>query len=92
MRRAAVNDRVKECWPPEQMAGGLGFDGKLVRIGHEPMYADVYSREGSPDALAWHQRSRRKERKQQHQSPLLAIDGPVDERDGNPSPAGTSFG
>ena len=58
--RAAVIDRLKEGWSPEQIAGRLGFEGQPIRISHETIYAHVYSREGQSAALARYLPSRRK--------------------------------
>ncbi|WP_416374690.1 IS30 family transposase [Marinovum sp.] len=61
--RAAVIDRLKEGWSPEQIAGRLGFESHAVRVCHETIYAHVYSREGQSDALARYLPSRRRKRK-----------------------------
>ena len=61
--RAAVIDRRKEGWSPEQIAGRLGFEGHAVCVCHETIYAHVYSRDGQSDALARYLPSRRKKRK-----------------------------
>lgn len=61
--RAAVVDRLREGWSPEQIAGRLGFERQPIRVSHETIYAHVYSREGQSAALARYLPSRRKKRK-----------------------------
>jgi len=58
--RAAVIERLKEGWSPEQIAGRLGFEGQPIRVSQETIYAHVYSREGQSAALARYLPSRRK--------------------------------
>ncbi len=65
--RAAVIDRLKEGWSPEQIAGRLELEGHAIRISHETVYAPVYSREGQSEALARYLPSRRKKRVKRHQ-------------------------
>lgn len=60
--RAHVITQLKIGWTPEQIAGRLGFDGQPVRVSHETVYADVYSRAGQSEQLARHLPSRRKKR------------------------------
>lgn len=64
--RDHVIDRLKTGWTPEQIAGRLGYDGQPVRIGHETIYAYIYSRDGQSEQLARHLPSRRKKRRPRH--------------------------
>jgi IS30 family transposase len=61
--RAAVIDRLKEGWSPEQIAGRMLMEAHPVRVSHETIYAHVYSREGQSEALARYLPDRRKQRR-----------------------------
>lgn len=61
--RIAVITQLKKGWSPEQIAGRLGFEGQLVRVSHETIYAYVYGPDGQSNELARYLPSRRKKRK-----------------------------
>ena len=62
--RAAVIDRLKDGWSPEQIAGRLRLDqGGRNRLCHETIYRFVYSKEGQSQELARHLPERRRARR-----------------------------
>lgn len=52
--KAAVLDRLKGGWSPEQIAGRMALEQHPVRVSHETIYRYAYSREGQDDALYRH--------------------------------------
>jgi len=61
---AAVIDRLKDGWSPEQISGRLRLaSGASVRLSHETIYQYVYSREGQDQQLARHLPERRRRRR-----------------------------
>jgi len=60
---AAVVDRLKAGWSPEQIAGRLRREGQAVTVSHETIYAHVYSREGQAAELARLLPDRRRQRR-----------------------------
>jgi transposase, IS30 family len=62
--RAAVVERLKDGWSPEQIAGRLRLDGSGPnRLCHETIYRFVYSKEGRSQELAHHLPERRRVRR-----------------------------
>jgi IS30 family transposase len=52
---AAVIDRLKDGWLPEQISGRLRLaSGATARLSHETIYQYVYSREGQDQQLGRH--------------------------------------
>ena len=61
---AAVIDRLKDGWSPEQISGRLKLSsGSSVRLSHETIYQYVYSKEGQDQQLARHLPERRRKRR-----------------------------
>ena len=52
--REAMIEQLKEGWSPEQIAGGLLFEGQTVRVCQETIYRHVYSKDGLRSELWWH--------------------------------------
>lgn len=59
---AAVVDRLKAGWSPEQISGRLKLEGGSARLCHETIYAHVFSKDGQTAELARYLPSRRKRR------------------------------
>ena len=61
---AAVIDRLKDGWSPEQISGRLRLAGGVAtRLSHETIYQYVYSQEGQDQQLARHLPERRRRRR-----------------------------
>lgn len=60
---AAVIDRLKDGWSPEQIAGRLTLDDHRPRVCHETIYRYIYSLDGQSEELARHLPERRRRRK-----------------------------
>jgi hypothetical protein len=61
---AAVIDRLKDGWSPEQISGRLRLAGGVAtRLSHETIYQYVYSREGQDQQLGRHLPERRRRRR-----------------------------
>ena len=61
---AAVIDRLKDGWSPEQISGRLRLaGGAATRLSHETIYQYVYSQEGQDQQLARHLPERRRRRR-----------------------------
>lgn len=61
---AAVIDRLKDGWSPEQISGRLRLvSGRSARLSHETIYQYVYSQEGRDQQLARHLPERRRKRR-----------------------------
>lgn len=61
---AAVIDRLKDGWSPEQISGRLRLaGGATARLSHETIYQYVYSREGQDQQLGRHLPERRRRRR-----------------------------
>jgi transposase, IS30 family len=61
---AAVIDRLKDGWSPEQISGRLRvISGSSVRLSHETIYQYVYSLEGQDQQLARYLPERRRKRR-----------------------------
>lgn len=64
---AAVIDRLKDGWSPEQISGRLRLiSGSSARLSHETIYRYVYSAEGQDQQLARHLPERRRKRRPRH--------------------------
>jgi transposase, IS30 family len=63
---AAVVDRLKIGWSPEQIAGRLRLEGSSPYVCHETIYAHVYSKDGQSESLARWLSERRRQRKPRH--------------------------
>ena len=61
--RAAVIDRLKVGWSPEQIAGRLALEHARPRVCHETIYRYVYSQDGRSQELARHLPERHRCRK-----------------------------
>lgn len=62
--RAAVIDRLKDGWSPEQIAGRLRIEPNMShRICHETIYQYIYSEDGQSEELARYLPERRRQRK-----------------------------
>lgn len=44
--KAAVEDRLKAGWSPEQIAGRMRLEHHPIRVSHETIYRFAYSRDG----------------------------------------------
>ncbi|WP_419178638.1 IS30 family transposase [Ensifer adhaerens] len=61
---AAVIDRLKDGWSPEQISGRLRLiNGSSSRLSHETIYQYVYSPEGQDQQLGRHLPERRRKRR-----------------------------
>lgn len=74
--RAAVVDRLRTGWTPEQIAGRLRLEQAPQRVSHETIYQYVYSRDGHATGL-WrhlpdHRRKRRGRGRRRPQLPRFA--------------------
>lgn len=76
---AAVIDRLKDGWSPEQISGRLGLiSGSSARLSHETIYQYVYSREGQDQQLARHLPERRRKRRPRHARKPRSLVFPVE--------------
>ena len=64
--KAAIEDRLKAGWSPEQIAGRLRLEAQPVTVSHETIYAYVYSAECRSQALARYLPDRRLRRRPRH--------------------------
>ena len=63
--KAAIEDRLKAGWSPEQIAGRMRLEHHLVRVSHETIYRFAYSTDGRGEQFFRHlpeQRRRRRPR------------------------------
>jgi IS30 family transposase len=75
---AAVVDRLKAGWSPEQIAGRLRLEGGAAYVCHETIYAHVYSRDGQSESLARWLPERRRRRKLRHARRPRSLVFPLD--------------
>ncbi len=76
---AAVVDRLKDGWSPEQISGRLRLiSGSSARLSHETIYQYVYSREGQDQQLARHLPERRRKRRPRHARKPRSLVFPVE--------------
>jgi transposase, IS30 family len=52
--KAAVEDRLKSGWSPEQIAGRMKVEQHPIRVSHETIYRYAYSRDGRAEAFYRH--------------------------------------
>ena len=69
--KAAVEDRLKAGWSPEQIVGRMRLEHHPIRVSHETIYRFAYSRDGRAEAfyrhLPEHRRRRRPRGYRRHQ-------------------------
>ena len=75
---AAVVDRLKAGWSPEQIAGRLRLEGGTAYVCHETIYAHVYSQDGQSESLARWLPERRRRRKPRHARRPRSLVFPLD--------------
>lgn len=63
---AAVVDRLKAGWSPEQIAGRLRLEDGAEHVCHETIYAHVYSKDGQSEGLPRRLPERRRQRRPRH--------------------------
>lgn len=61
--KAAVLDRLKEGWSPEQIAGRMKQEEHPLRVSHETIYRFAYSRTGQSEELYRHLPEHRRRRR-----------------------------
>ena len=61
--KAAIEDRLKAGWSPEQIAGRMRLERHPVRITHETIYRFAYSKDGRAEAFYRHLPEHRKRRR-----------------------------
>ncbi len=61
--RAAVVDRLKVGWSPEQIAGRMRFEAHPVTVSHETIYRFAYSKTGQSEQLYRHLPEHRRKRR-----------------------------
>lgn len=52
--KAAVEDRLKSGWSPEQIAGRMKVEQHPIRVSHETIYRYAYSKDGRSEAFYRH--------------------------------------
>jgi IS30 family transposase len=63
--KAAIEDRLKAGWSPEQIAGRMRLERHPIRVSHETIYRFAYSKDGRAEAFYRHlpeHRNRRRPR------------------------------
>ena len=61
--KAAVVDRLKAGWSPEQIAGRMKLEGHATSVSHETIYRYAYSGDGRSEALYRHLPEHRRRRR-----------------------------
>ena len=61
--KAAVEDRLRAGWSPEQIAGRMRLEHHPVRVSHETIYRFAYSRDGRAEAFYRHLPEHRRRRR-----------------------------
>ena len=61
--KAAVVDRLKEGWSPEQIAGRMKLEDHPIRVSHETIYRFAYSKLGRSEELYRHLPEHRRKRR-----------------------------
>ena len=68
--KAAIEDRLKAGWSPEQIAGRMRLEHHPIRVSHETIYRFAYSKDGRHEQfyrhLPEHRRRRRPRRHRRH--------------------------
>ena len=76
---AAVIDRLKDGWSPEQICGRLRLaSGASARLSHETIYQYVYSQEGQDQQLARHLPERRRRRRPRYARKARSLVFPIE--------------
>lgn len=52
--KAAIEDRLKAGWSPEQIAGRMRLERHPIRVSHETIYRFAYSKEGRAEGFFRH--------------------------------------
>jgi len=61
--KAAIEDRLKAGWSPEQIAGRMRLERHPIRVSHETIYRFAYSKDGRAEAFYRHLPEHRKRRR-----------------------------
>ena len=61
--KAAIEDRLKAGWPPEQIAGRMRLGRHPIRVSHETIYRCAYSKDGRAEQFYRHLPENRKRRR-----------------------------
>ena len=61
--KAAVEDRLKAGWSPEQIAGRMRLERHPIRVSHETIYRFAYSKDGRDEQFYRHLPEHRKRRR-----------------------------
>ena len=61
--KAAIEDRLKAGWSPEQIAGRMRLERHSIRVSHETIYRFAYSKDGRAEAFYRHLPEHRKRRR-----------------------------
>ena len=61
--KAAIEDRLKEGWSPEQIAGRMRLERHPIRVSHETIYRFAYSKDGRAEQFYRHLPEHRKRRR-----------------------------
>ena len=61
--KAAVEDRLKAGWSPEQIAGRMRLERHPIRVSHETIYHFAYSKDGRDEHFYRHLPEHRKRRR-----------------------------
>lgn len=64
--QAAISERIKHGWSPEQIAGRLAYERSSVRVCHETIYRFAYSSDGQDMKLWRHLAESRARRRPRH--------------------------
>jgi IS30 family transposase len=61
--KAAIEDRLKAGWSPEQIAGRMRLERHPIRVSHETIYRFAYSKDGRAEQFYRHLPEHRKRRR-----------------------------
>lgn len=61
--KAAIEDRLKAGWSPEQIAGRMRLEHHLIRVSHETIYRFAYSKDGRDEQFYRHLPEHRRHRR-----------------------------
>jgi len=61
--KAAIEDRLKAGWSPEQIAGRMRLERHPIRVSHETIYRFAYSADGRAEAFYRHLPAHRRRRR-----------------------------
>lgn len=62
--KAAIEDRLKAGWSPEQIAGRMRLERHPIRVSHETIYRFAYSKDGREEQFYRHLPEHRRRRTQ----------------------------